>query len=45
MTPDVQRWIAVVLVVAALAYVALRAWRQVVAAKRARGCGPGCGCG
>jgi hypothetical protein len=44
MTPAVQRWIAAALVFAALAYVAVRAWRQVVAARRARGCGPGCGC-
>lgn len=45
MTPDVQRWIALALVVAALAYVAIRVWRQVVVARRARGCGPDCGCG
>ena len=44
MTPEVQRWIAGALVIAALAYVAMRAWRQVVAARKTRGCGPGCGC-
>lgn len=45
MTPDVQRWIAAALVVAALAYLAARAWRKVMAARRTRGCGSGCGCG
>jgi len=44
MTPAVQRWIVVALVIGALAYVSMRAWRQVVTARRARGCGPGCGC-
>jgi hypothetical protein len=44
-TPEVQRWIVVALVLGAVAFVAARVWRQIVAARRVRECGPGCGCG
>jgi hypothetical protein len=43
----VQRGLAFVVVLIAVAYLAGRAWRQwrsASAARRSPGCGPGCGC-
>ena len=48
MTADVQRWLALVVVLGAGAYIAWRGWRAWHVARAARaGCGrgPGCGCG
>lgn len=47
MSPVVQRWLTIAILLAATSYLALRVWRAWRAASRARsapGCGPGCGC-
>lgn len=48
MTPALQRWVAITLVIAAAAYLSWRAWRArraVAAPRQSARCGPGCGCG
>ena len=48
MTTAVQRWMAAVVVLVAVAYLlgrAWRTWRAASAARRAAGCAGGCGCG
>lgn len=48
MTARMQSAIALVLVLSAVSYLAWRGWRAIaeaVRARRAGGCGPGCGCG
>ena len=48
MTPDVQRGLAIALVLVAAIYLARRSWRHRRNATSEPGsgsCGPGCGCG
>lgn len=48
MTPAVQHWVAIVVVIAAALYLSWRNWRArraATAARQSAGCGPGCGCG
>ena len=46
MSAGVQTAVTLLLVLGAAAWLAVRAWRAVAAARRrgAGGCGPGCGC-
>ncbi len=50
MSPLVQRWLTIAILLAATLYLSRRGWRSWRAASRARrdsggGCGTGCGCG
>jgi hypothetical protein len=48
MTPALQRWVAIALVIAAVAYLSGHAWRTrraAAALRQSARCGPGCGCG
>lgn len=48
MTPDVQRWVAIAVVIAAAAYLSWCGWRirrAAAALRQSAGCGTGCGCG
>lgn len=48
MTPAMQQWVVIAVVVAAATYIsrhAWRSWRAAVAARQTPGCGPDCGCG